>query len=1192
MREESYGPVVTTPGERGYIGAEVGTNNTGELSAMVEALRWVLHAEEARRFGAAVVWYDSEYAYGQVSGVNRARKNVLLVQYARLLRSRVERIAEVSFQHVKGHSGDPGNEAADRAAGLGASGQERRGVGWDRWPREMRLPRPKVSFDLAAPMTPETATPSESTTSGGRESNGRRRRRGGWRDGIGGVLALVWNAGRLLGEGSSAVVKRAALQSAVEETSPRLLVVVETWADGSHGDADMRIPGYDLIRLDRERRGGGGVALWIRTGEQFRAEERYSTPGLEAISVAVTSLELGVVAMYHPPGARVTVTDGKRLRGWLRSGPKRHLVVGDTNMNMRNGTPPRPRALADPLEEAGLQQRVLFVTRGAAGTIIDHVWTDLDRVACTPYPAMDGLSDHRMVVVRAAAAVGGAPENRWERGPRPWRKVDVPTLLLSVVGSGLARTEAQAAVPRELSSLHAEWDRAWGQAKRELAPRPWRKKAKVQARHPWVSAQVVAMLHRRRRLYRKLRGRLATPQQTEALASLQRECRKRVAELRQQYFARRRGDLQEGISSRKGWEFINELLGREGKTAAAPQCSPDEMNAKFIAKPQRLQAAVVAAVAAKRGCEEPEARRQLEEEPTGVLSPGEMWGFRVVAVDDVWRAARGAAVTWSPGDDEIPMATLRAAVMEEKRAVLAEELDRDGPLLAGWIAELANAVMAAAEWPARWKRAVVVPVWKRKGARADPDVYRPIALLTAVSRLVERLVAVQIRARMQDVKALPRSQFGFRPAHDTTAAMATLVRAIAAGMENRKEVLVASLDVAAAFDTVSHARLALKLRELLGLRGQALALMESYLAGRSQVTRLPRGRSTEVPLACGVPQGSVLGPVLYVLYTADVERWVRSAAVVQYADDITLVVTEPTTQGAVEQMTAAMAEYAEYAERNLLSPAPAKTQLLRCVSWQRARTTPTELMAPVTMSGVVIPFATEARILGLQVDAELSWVEHAKRTRRKASCAARAVARVRKHVRPEDAELMSRQLAVPITDYCLSVYGGGGEEARRTAGAAYRAAARAATGAERSADALAMLAWPEWSDRIDLEREKVVDRVLTRKEPAEMYEALPIRSRTGPEPEEARVRTRGETAASRYQPGACPPARTAVGEQRFERWAYFALTRLARKERESKLEEGRRGRCRAQGGRGKGRTRAGATPEHTQERPRADTDTD
>ena len=812
---------------------------------------------------------------------------------------------------------------------------------------------------------------------------------------------------------------------------------------------------------------------------------------------------------------------------------------------------------------------------------------------CEPFRPMDGLSDHRMVMVRAAVALGGAPESRWERGARRWRRVEAPDLLRAVVGNGLARSEDQAAAPRSLEMLHAEWDRAWGRVKRELVPRPWKKKTKVLVRHPWVTTQVVALLHRRRRMYRGLRGSEPTsPRRVRALADLQRECRRRVAELRRQYFSRRRGDLQEGISSRKGWEFINELLGREGKTAAAPQCSPEEMNAKFIAKPRRLQTAVVTAVAEKRSCDAAEALRQLETDPTGVAPPGDTWGFRTVAVVDVWQAIRGAAVTWSPGDDEIPMAALRSALMEEKRAVLEEELEREGPLMAGWIAELTNAVMATAEWPARWKRAVVVPVWKRKGARADPDTYRPIALLTAVSRLVERLIAVQIRGRMQEVQVLPRSQFGFRPAHDTTGAMATLVRRIAAGMEDRREVLVASLDVAAAFDTVSHARLGLKLRELLGLRGPALALLQSYLTGRTQVTRLPRGRSTEAPLECGVPQGSVLGPVLFILYTADIERSVRSAAVVQYADDITLVVTAPTTQDAAMQMTAAMAEYADYAERNLLSPAPAKTQLLRCASWQRARLVPTALMPPVIMSGVVIPYATEARVLGLQIDAELSWREHARRTRRKAACAARAVARVRKHVRPEDAELMSRQLAVPITDYCLSVYGGGGEEARRTAGAAYRAAARAATGADRSADALAMLAWPEWAERIDREREKVVERVLTRREPAEMFEALPVMNREVAG-EGVGVRTRSAEAASRYQPGPCPPARTVVGEQRFERWAYFALTRLAKREREKKLAEEGVGRGRTHRGRGGqvGPGPGGRAPRQTQTQTQSQTQT-
>ena len=234
------------------------TNNTGELTAIVEALRWVLYAPGARSYGEVVLWYDSEYAYGQVSGENKARRNVLLVRNARLMRGRVEQLVRLRFLHVKGHSGVHGNEAADRAAERGAAGEESRAEGWEGWPQEMQFPpRP----DPGGAGDGETAGSGRTSPESGSRTNKERRRRGGWRERADAALALMWNAGRLMGEGRAAVEKRAALQGAVERLTPRLVVVVETWADGSHGEADMRLPGYDLIRLDRARRGGNGVAL-------------------------------------------------------------------------------------------------------------------------------------------------------------------------------------------------------------------------------------------------------------------------------------------------------------------------------------------------------------------------------------------------------------------------------------------------------------------------------------------------------------------------------------------------------------------------------------------------------------------------------------------------------------------------------------------------------------------------------------------------------------------------------------------------------------------------------------------------------------------------------------------------------------------------------------------------------------------
>eukprot|EP00662_Eupelagonemidae_sp_cell21_P057116 gene57116-biopygen65482 len=156
-------------------------------------------------------------------------------------------------------------------------------------------------------------------------------------------------------------------------------------------------------------------------------------------------------------------------------------------------------------------------------------------------------------------------------------------------------------------------------------------------------------------------------------------------------------------------------------------------------------------------------------------------------------------------------------------------------------------------------------------------------------------------------------------------------------MDEGKVTIVASLDLAGAFDTLDRDILINKLEETCGITGDALDLIKSYLQGRMQRVRIrdEKGKWMENPW--GVPQGSVLGPLLFSLYCADIADAVKSASICQYADDVTLTVTSDTTEGAVELMNKALGEFLEYATGNRLAAEPSKTQLMVCTNKKGAK---------------------------------------------------------------------------------------------------------------------------------------------------------------------------------------------------------------------------------------------------------------
>ena len=125
---ELFGPVELVPSAPAFLGAEVGSNNTGELSAVCEALRWLTEHEPTAQ--PAVICYDSVYAANIAQGIFRAHKNVALAQRSHELLAGARRRRSVRFLHVKGHSGHEWNDEADRLANRGAAGERSAGAGW------------------------------------------------------------------------------------------------------------------------------------------------------------------------------------------------------------------------------------------------------------------------------------------------------------------------------------------------------------------------------------------------------------------------------------------------------------------------------------------------------------------------------------------------------------------------------------------------------------------------------------------------------------------------------------------------------------------------------------------------------------------------------------------------------------------------------------------------------------------------------------------------------------------------------------------------------------------------------------------------------------------------------------------------------------------------------------------------------
>jgi len=190
-------------------------------------------------------------------------------------------------------------------------------------------------------------------------------------------------------------------------------------------------------------------------------------------------------------------------------------------------------------------------------------------------------------------------------------------------------------------------------------------------------------------------------------------------------------------------------------------------------------------------------------------------------------------------------------------------------------------------FPDLWKISHVVPLYKSNDAD-DVNNYRPISLLPIFSKILEKIVAKQLMSYLEHYKLLSDAQHGFRSGLSTESALLKVTEKIYKNMDNRKISLLILFDLSKAFDSVNHSILLNKCKNL----NVHPIWLRSYLSNRSQSVRVGNTISSPQNVNFGVPQGSVLGPILFSVYVNDFSQCVSECLVIQYADDTQLLLTE------------------------------------------------------------------------------------------------------------------------------------------------------------------------------------------------------------------------------------------------------------------------------------------------------------
>jgi hypothetical protein len=292
------------------------------------------------------------------------------------------------------------------------------------------------------------------------------------------------------------------------------------------------------------------------------------------------------------------------------------------------------------------------------------------------------------------------------------------------------------------------------------------------------------------------------------------------------------------------------------------------------------------------------------------------------------------------------------------------------PLLLDHILLIFNSIMLVQYFPAAWKESEICLILKPRKPPTQVTSYRPISLLPILSKLFERLLLSKIKVQL-DSRLRPE-QFGFRTEYSTTLQLMRFVSDISDAKNSSKALSAVLIDFQAAFDTVWHTGLLYKLSRI--FQPSMLRLLKSYLLGRRfrVASRSPyRGKtlSDMYPITAGVPQGSVLGPILYLVYINDIPVQ-HNVNIGLYADDIVFYTTSKIYNTLKNRLQQQLNSFDSWTTKWRTKINPSKCEAITFPHNNRANPD------PVSIGDHQLPWKTEVKYLGVTIDRRLSFGKH------------------------------------------------------------------------------------------------------------------------------------------------------------------------------------------------------------------------
>lgn len=764
--------------------------------------------------------------------------------------------------------------------------------------------------------------------------------------------------------------------------------LTETWLNEDIITDVLSIPHYSFIRRDRPSR-GGGVGMYVHNSIKFEIIDAPFNDDIEQLYIKfrlnTKVFIFGVV--YRKPSSKYTIFIENLENSVVSLLPICDVFIcaGDFNINVLSFENSLADSFLEFIEIYGLHQIIREPTRltDTSISLLDLILiNDKDIVKDTQAAAIHGFSDHCLVSCKIAVSV-----SRFDAFPKTYRDfkyfnydrfnadlVNAPFCLIFDADD----IDSKVSIFNEV--FHALLD--------QHAPR---KMCMIKGpRKPWVTDTIKLMQKLRDKAFSKFKS-TRNADHFAYYKELRNLTTSAIKREKKAYL----DHCVSTASSKSLWSRLRDLhvVPTRNNSVLPPNLSNvDELNTFFVS----FSSAALDL--------DPHifnfyhhARRDISNENYGFF-------FHPVSEDDVIQVI-SKMTSKSVGCDGISVENIKLCC----------------PQVLPFLSHIFNACIDASYFPSVWKKSRIVPLPKRNQPETLADL-RPINILCAVSKVFEKLLEGQIRRYVDSIQALPARQSGFRPKYSCASALAAVCDDIFYATDQGKITCLILLDFSRAFDTVNH-KILLLILESIGFTCDALSLIKDYLSYRSQEVELSGKTSNSLLVGSGVPQGSVLGPLLYTLYTSKLQDCLEHCSYHCYADDTQIYLSFDRSEivTANNRINSDLARLVKFAEQHCLNINANKSTVM--VFGRRSDIEFASSKLSILVNNKRLPIDKVARNLGLQMDSHLRFKNHISQCIRKSYSNLKQLYTHRKFLSVSNRRLLCDSLVLSHFNHCDVVYG-------------------------------------------------------------------------------------------------------------------------------------------------------------------------